>query len=315
MKKHFKLALHALSIAAALSLANGNIALAEDAPTEMSQPEVKGKKKKGKKAKGAAKHAKKNKKGKKGIAGQDGDGIPDAEDKDADGDGKPDQYRSPEHIRKHIAARMEAWQKDEDSLASKLAKAKETDPAALTPKTLPEIGMIADEGARRLELFKFQEAAQGKEYSAEDKAAYKQLVLAEIERIKTETKQVRELLGNMIHDKNYALMSEEEIHEAFKSLFEHEHAWHGKGERHKDKKGAAHGKEHKAKAGKKGKKANIVDADGDGKPDVHTKKKKNKKKGKKAKAAATAAAAATADAAAATTAVDADGDDQPDITA
>lgn len=313
MKKHFKLALHALSIAAALAFANATVALAEDeAPVELAEgnpanlpapiAKVMKKKKGGKHAK-AAKHAKKKNK-KAGMI-------------DADGDGKPDpKHHSPEHLKEIVADRMEAWQKDEHSLANQLAKAKEADPAAATPKALTEIGMIADEGARRLELFKFQEAAQGKEYSAEDKAAYKQLVLAEIDRIKIENKQVRELLGNMIHDKNYALMSEEEIHEAFKSLFEHEHAWHGKGEHHKDKKGAAHGKEHKehkAKAGKKGKKANMVDADGDGKPDAHAKKKKGKKKGKKAKAATTAAA--TADAAATTAAVDADGDGQPDAAA
>jgi len=303
MKNHFKLALHALSIAAALAFANATVAFAEDeAPVELAEgnpanlpaPIAKVmKKKKGGKHTKAAKQAKK--KGKKMAA-------------DHDGDGKPDhKHHSPEHLKEIVADHMETWQKDEHSLASQFAKAKEADPAAATPKGLTEIGMIADEGARRLELFKFQEAAQGKEYSAEDKAAYKQLVLAEIDRIKIENKQVRELLGNMIHDKNYALMSEEEIHEAFKSLFEHEHAWHGNGEHHEDKKDAAHGKEHKAKAGKKAKK--MVDADGDGKPDAHAKKKKDKKKGKKAKAAATADVAAT------TAAVDADGDGQPDAAA
>lgn len=263
--KNLKLRLHALSITALIALAGSSFVSAMDADTNaITEEQVDT----AALASGAAQdHAQPHERTKKGRKGKKGKKGKKKGAHKEDGE----HHHSPEELKKRVAERMEEWQKDPQSLAHQLETAKAADAANATPKPLAEIGMIADDANRRLELFKFQEAAMGKEFSAEDKEAFKKLTLAEVERVKLEGKQVRELLGNMLNDGNYALMTEDEVMAAFKSMFERSGHWHGhhdkakkahmpkrkkhgKGGHAEDRKEKKAGKKGKKKAGKKGKK-------------------------------------------------------------
>jgi hypothetical protein len=137
-----------------------------------------------------------------------------------------DDERSAEHFEEKISKLEEKSRKNPSSLYNQFLKIKNTD--AAKPKSLKDIASIADDSMRRAEIFKYIEASEGQTISAEDKEAFKQMLTADFKATRGAYAQVKELLGHMAYEKNYALMSEEELMNLY-----HEKSHHHE----KDKKG------------------------------------------------------------------------------
>jgi len=173
---------------------------------------------------------------------------------------------------KRMDAKLDRWSKNPASLNSAFEAIKDN-PAAMAPKTLNEIAAINDDNARRLEMYKLIEAAghSTNQASSVERAEFKKLMLGMAEEVKVSKSQVEELLGTMLTEKNFAYMSEADIHDVMGAMSRGDldiKSHHSKGHHHK--RSNKHKKQNEKKNNKKkAKKANA------------NKKKVNKKANKK----------------------------------
>lgn len=242
MKKHTKLMLKALSLAAGFVLVGNGMVVAADAKPVAAEaahveaavlkaaPVAEEKHEEGKNDKH---HGRRRHHGRHGR-----------------GDHKMDDAQRDEHLNARIDEHMMRRRQDPNSLYSQFEKAKAADAKNVAPKTLAEIGAMVDDSARRLELYKFIAANKtGTMVLDADKEAFKKMLDLELENMRKEAREVRELIGNMALDNNFTLMDEKEVLKRFRETFDH----HGKD--------GHHGRHHGEGAPKR---KDARDTDGDG---------------------------------------------------